>query len=183
MSSRVDEAAAPAGDHVAHLAEDRRRPPTRRPPRPGRRSRSSQCSWRTRSRSPRGPRLVAARYSMSSSVRRIRRPLPSPSNGIEVRDGQPITIRSPSPAELLISCAMQPVAEGQQQADRDRAPDDAEDRQEGAQLLATGGRGRAGGGRMPKAGRSHTSRRSSKVERSKRRKLRHTRMHASNVER
>src|SRR5205085_1635789 len=45
---------------------------------------------------------------MSSSVRRIRRPLPRPSNGIDVRPGHAITIRSPRPAVALIMCFFRP---------------------------------------------------------------------------
>src|SRR2546425_242884 len=45
---------------------------------------------------------------MSSSTRLMRRPLPSPSNGIEVSDGQAMTMFSPSPEEFLMSCRWNP---------------------------------------------------------------------------
>src|SRR5262249_46606486 len=47
--------------------------------------------------------------SMSSSATRIFRPFPSPLNGIEVRPGQPITIRSPSPFTRRICWCLSPT--------------------------------------------------------------------------
>jgi hypothetical protein len=42
--------------------------------------------------------------SMCSSRRRMRRPFPRPSKGIEVRLGQAMAMRSPRPAEFLTIC-------------------------------------------------------------------------------
>src|SRR5436190_1881717 len=47
--------------------------------------------------------------TMSSSAMRMRRPLPRPSYGIDVRPGQPMTMRSPRPAVFLTSCLCRPV--------------------------------------------------------------------------
>ena len=101
---------------------------------------------------------------MSSSVTRIRRPLPSPSNGIDVRAGQAITMLSPSPRWFLLDALLEPLAEGEEQRDRDRAPDDAEERQERPQLLvadvlqhlAEEGEGGHGGPRMRGSARGAT---------------------------
>ena len=105
----IDEAPARLRDEIAHR---------RRTPAPRRRCRSTSSSSRSRAHRASsvlaGDRLEAAGFargprSMSSSVTRIRRPLPSPSNGIDVRPGQAMTMRSPRPAAVLDHLLVQPL--------------------------------------------------------------------------
>ena len=67
------------------------------------RTRSRRNALLSRSISPEKlPSGISRRSSsMSSSVNRIRRPLPRPWYGIEVREGQAITMFSPRPAWFL----------------------------------------------------------------------------------
>ncbi len=126
---RVDEPAAFLRDHVAHLAEDR--VDAGGVDRQGLRA---ELELQGRGVLARDPAELLRRWpgagAMSLSSRRILRPLPSPSNGIDVSDGQAMTMPLPRPAEFFSSWWWKPSPKASSRLTGDRAPDDPERGQE-----------------------------------------------------